>query len=102
MSEPSYESSLDAVLYGARAIGMAIFPGLAPHRAERRAFHLLQRKLIPATKLGKVYISTKRRLLQRVNGEDGWEMPVKIEEPPPPAKVPRSDKRKLTPRRKAA
>jgi hypothetical protein len=83
-------SDLDAILWGARNIARAV------NVSERTAFHLLQSGLLPGVKVGKIWSSTRRRLLARINGEDGW-MP-----PPKPAatravppQVAKSRKRKL-------
>jgi hypothetical protein len=52
----------DAPLWGALAIGQAI------GRSERQTFHALERGFLPATKVGKSWVTTKRRLLDRILG----------------------------------
>jgi len=54
---------LDEVLWGAAAIGAAI------NRTERQAHYLLERGLLDATKTGKIWTSTPRRLRGRLLGE---------------------------------
>jgi hypothetical protein len=81
---------LDVPIQGARAIGKAL--GLT----ERRAFNLLEQRELPATKLGKHWATTLRRLLARINAD----LPLPEPKPEPPPHVPKSRKRKL--RRRAA
>jgi hypothetical protein len=60
----------DALVWGAREI--AIAAGLVDKRGRprtRAAFHLLKKKLLPADKIGKSYVSTPRRLRSIANGE---------------------------------
>jgi hypothetical protein len=85
----------DVPLWGAEAIGRAI--GLGP----KRAWKLLAAGLLPAHKINSSYVSTKRRLLARVLGEDGFVPPPK-NEPALPKRVPRSRKVKLKPPRRKA
>ena len=53
----------DAPLWGALAIGQAI------GRSERQVFHALENGLLPATKIGKAWVTTRRRLLDCINGK---------------------------------
>jgi hypothetical protein len=54
---------LDRPLWGAKAIGAEI------GRSERQAYHLLENGLIPGEKVGKIWVSTPRRLRGRILGE---------------------------------
>jgi hypothetical protein len=83
---------LDVPISGAKAIGQKL--GLT----ERRAFILLEQRELPATKLGKFWTTTMRRLLARINAD----LPLPEAKPEPPPHVPKSRKRRLQPRRKAA
>jgi len=61
---------LDVPLWGARAIALAA--GIVDARGKpriRAAYHLLEKKLLPADKVGKTYVSTPRRLRSIANGE---------------------------------
>lgn len=51
------------VIYGAKDIGAFI------KKSERQAFYLLQKKLIPATKVGREYVASKARLRRHLMGE---------------------------------
>jgi hypothetical protein len=65
-SQPDHANEsdgLDEVLWGALAIGAAI------NRTERQAHYLLERGLLDATKTGKIWTSTPRRLRGRLLGE---------------------------------
>ena len=53
---PADPSDLDTPLLGARAIGEAM------NLSEREAFWLLERKHIPAVKLGRKWATTRRQL----------------------------------------
>ena len=53
----------DRLIVGAKDIGE--FLGLTP----RQAFHALEKKYLPANKLGKQWISTPRRLRPYATGE---------------------------------
>jgi hypothetical protein len=75
--------------------------GAAINSNERRAHHMLENGLLPGTKVGKLWCTTKRKLLARVLGEDGFVPPVKPE-PKPPLHVPKSRKKKLRPRGREA
>ena len=77
----------DAPIWGAVKIGAAV--GLKP----RSAFRLLEKGVLPGNKIGKLWCSTRRRLLQRVLGDDGYVAPKPEPEPPPP--LAKSRKRKL-------
>jgi hypothetical protein len=55
---------LEDILWGAAAIGEAI------GRNTRVTYHLLERGLIPAKKLGKVWVASRKRLLQALTGEE--------------------------------
>jgi hypothetical protein len=55
------ETDLDTPLWGAAAIGAAMGCN------ERRAYHLLENGLVPATKVGNVWSSTRRRLREHFN-----------------------------------
>jgi hypothetical protein len=59
----------DRPVWGAKAIVLAA--GLVDKRGRprtRAAFHLLKKKLLPADKIGKSYVSTPRRLRSVANG----------------------------------
>jgi hypothetical protein len=56
-------SNLDTPVWGAKAIGKAI------DRGPRQVFHLLDCGLLDATKVGKTYVSTRRRLLKSLGVE---------------------------------
>ena len=63
-------SDIDTPIWGARAIALAA--GLVDKRGkprERAAYHLLEKKLLPADKVGKTYVSTVRRLRAIANGQ---------------------------------
>jgi hypothetical protein len=67
MSSP--ERDLDRLIWGARSI--AAEAGLKDTRGRprtRAAYHLLETKKLPATKVGKVWVSTPRRLRSVANG----------------------------------
>lgn len=53
---------LDTPVWGAKSIGAQI------GRNERQAFHLLERGLIPAEKIGKIWVTTPRRLRNHIAG----------------------------------
>jgi hypothetical protein len=53
---------MDLPLWGARAIGSVI------NRSECVTFDLLEKGELPAQKVGGRWVSTKRRLLGRLNG----------------------------------
>jgi hypothetical protein len=55
---------LDTPLWGANEIARAL------NMSERRAFHLLEKRKLPATKFGKRWVSTRRQLLQSVLAGD--------------------------------
>jgi hypothetical protein len=52
------------LLWGAAAIGKAI------GRSERSAYHLLERGLLPARKVGASWVVSRRKLLRAVVGEE--------------------------------
>jgi hypothetical protein len=52
-----YSDDPDVPVWGAAAIGRVI------GRSERQAYHLLERRLLDATKIGAQWVSTPRRLL---------------------------------------
>jgi hypothetical protein len=59
----------DIPIWGARAI--AIAAGLVDKRGKprtRAAYHLLEKKLLPADKVGRTFVSTPRRLRSVANG----------------------------------
>ena len=60
MQSKSSVDNLDIPVWGASAIGRVI------GRSERQAYHLLERKLIDATKVGALWVSTPRRLLSGI------------------------------------
>jgi hypothetical protein len=93
----SLGDGLDTPLWGAAAIGKAIGTN------QRKAYHLLEHGLLPGNKIGKIWCSTKRKLLARIHGEDGWVPPPKPEpKAAPPTHVPKSRKKKLRPPPKPA
>jgi hypothetical protein len=51
---------LDTPVWGAAAIGRVI------GRSERQAYHLLERRLLDASKVGALWVSTPRRLLRGI------------------------------------
>ena len=53
----------DRPLWGARAIGAEI------DRTERQAFYMLESGHLPGTKVGKTWVSTPRKLRERITGE---------------------------------
>jgi hypothetical protein len=56
---------LEDILWGAAAIGEAI------GRNTRVTYHLLERGLLPARKLGKVWVASRRKVLQALGaGEE--------------------------------
>jgi hypothetical protein len=66
----SFKFDPDTPVWGARAI--AIAAGLVDKRGKprvRAAYHLLEKKLLPADKVGKTYTSTPRRLRSVANGQ---------------------------------
>jgi hypothetical protein len=54
---------LDTPIWGAREIGAVL------NRSERKTFYLLEAGLLPAEKVGKSWVTTRRRLLALVQGE---------------------------------
>ena len=67
---PTRDDLLDRPVWGARAI--AIAAGLVDRRGKprvRAAYHLLEKKLLPADKVGRTFVSTPRRLRAVANGE---------------------------------
>lgn len=68
----SAEPDLDRPIWGARAI--AIAAGVVDERGEpaiKRTYHMLERGYLPASKVGRIYTSTIRRLRSIANGENG-------------------------------
>jgi hypothetical protein len=66
----SVEPSGDRLIWGARAIAITV--GLVDAHGRprtRAAFHLLQKKLLPASKIGKSYVASMRRLQSIAGGE---------------------------------
>jgi hypothetical protein len=64
--EPSFiDGGLDEPVWGAAAIGKVI------NRSPRQTYHLLQTGQIPATQVGRQYVSTRRRLRGRVTPAEG-------------------------------
>ena len=64
------KENLDLPIWGARAIAIGV--GLVDKRGKprvRTAYHLLEKKRLPADKVGKQYVSTLRRLRSIANGE---------------------------------
>jgi hypothetical protein len=59
-----YDPKLDAHIWGARAIGEAI------NRTDRQTYHLLEKGLLDADKIGKTWCSSLRRLGLAPRG--GW------------------------------
>jgi hypothetical protein len=60
---PSNKIDLDANIWGAAAIAVAA--NVVDEQGQPdmdKAYYLLKRKLLPASKVGKVYVSTLRRL----------------------------------------
>jgi hypothetical protein len=66
----TFKPDLDTPIWGARNI--AIAAGLVDERGKPRVrwtFHLLKKKILPADKAGKSYVSTLRRLQSIASGE---------------------------------
>jgi hypothetical protein len=64
------DDHLDLPVWGARDIAVAA--NLVDKRGKprvRAAYHLLEKKLLPADKVGKSYVSTARRLRSIANGQ---------------------------------
>ena len=51
------------VLWGALAIARAI------NKSERSVFHLLEAGLLPARKVGKCWVASRRKLIEALTGE---------------------------------
>jgi hypothetical protein len=67
----SATKDIDGLIWGAREIARAA--GLVDRHGKprtRAAYHLLEKKLLPATKVGRTFVSTKRRLRAIANGDD--------------------------------
>jgi hypothetical protein len=60
VTPPSPQADLDLPVWGAEPIGQII------GRDERQTFHLLENALIDATKVGRQWVSTPRRLLKSI------------------------------------
>jgi hypothetical protein len=61
MFDPDY---LDKPVYGALAIANVLnLPGETDEERKRKAYHVLESKHADATKIGRVWVSTPRRLL---------------------------------------
>jgi hypothetical protein len=95
-SAPSNDSDFDRPLWGARSIAAAAGIG------ERRAWNLLERELLPGKKVGRTWVTTKRALMDRIMGRDGYVPPEPKPKSAPPKRVPKSLKKKLRLRKKAA
>jgi hypothetical protein len=61
-STESADEDLDKPLWGAAAIGAEI------DKTASQTFHLLEAGYLPATKVGRQWVSTKRRLRQLIAG----------------------------------
>ena len=61
MSVLNPSDNLDTPVWGAAAIGRVI------GRSERQAYHLLERTLLDASKVGSLWVSTPRRLLRGIS-----------------------------------
>jgi hypothetical protein len=67
---PSINDDLDRNVWG--AIDIAVAANLVDERGKprvRTAYHLLSKGLLPATKVGKTWVSTPRRLRSIANGQ---------------------------------
>jgi hypothetical protein len=67
---PAKFDPADVPVWGARAIALAV--GLVDSRGRprtRACYHLLEKKLLPADKVGRTFVSTPRRLRAVANGE---------------------------------
>jgi hypothetical protein len=53
----------DAPLWGAASIGEVI------GKPERATFHMLEKRLLPAKKVGGRWVASRRKLLEAVTGE---------------------------------
>jgi hypothetical protein len=60
----SDDKFLDTPVWGAAAIGQVI------NRPPRPTFHLLEAGQLPAEKIGGRWVSTPRRLLGRIHGDE--------------------------------
>lgn len=60
---PSNDSDLDAILWGAKAIGAEV------NLRERQAFYKLEAGHLPGKKVGGIWTSTPRQLRERITGE---------------------------------
>ena len=56
-TEPNHDIDLDAPLWGAKAMAPVV------RKNEREVRHLINTGLIDVTKVGSLYVTTKRRLL---------------------------------------
>jgi hypothetical protein len=65
---------LDRPIWGAREIGKVI------NRTQSQTFHLLEKKILPGKKIGKLWVSTARMLLKAVLKEGNDEQMEKQEE----------------------
>jgi hypothetical protein len=64
ISAESTADDLDKPLWGAAAIGEEI------DKTPSQTFQLLEAGHLPATKIGRQWVSTKRRLRQRIGGAE--------------------------------
>jgi hypothetical protein len=67
---PQQTDDLDVPLYGVAAIALAA--GVVDERGEpakKRAYHMLERGILSASKAGAIWTSTKRRLRANAAGE---------------------------------
>lgn len=62
-TKPASQALDDVPIWGAKNIAAVL------NLSERATFHALQKKLLPASKVGKVWVSTRRRLLGRIVGD---------------------------------
>jgi hypothetical protein len=66
------QENLDAPMWGAEAIGReANVVDEDGNVNLRKVYHLLENELLPATKVGKIWTSTKRRIRRVFAGEAG-------------------------------
>jgi hypothetical protein len=57
------KEDLDTPLWGAREIAAVL------NLTERQVWHKLEKGQLPAEKVGKLWVSTRRRLLGRISGD---------------------------------
>ena len=59
----------DDLIFGAKAFAIEIFGNDEPESV-RKSFYLLERKHVPAEKIGAQWVGSRRRIRRRLQGED--------------------------------